>query len=138
MDEGFHAARIEVHAPARLHLGFLDLEGGLGRRFGSIGLALDGIATHIILSQARRRATEPAPLVARADFPRDWPILLLLDGTQRGLHGDAELEAFRRLPPFPEALAGRLCRLLVMQLLPGIAERDFAAVAASIAEIQQR
>ncbi|WP_375465389.1 beta-ribofuranosylaminobenzene 5'-phosphate synthase family protein [uncultured Methylobacterium sp.] len=32
---------IRVHAPARLHFGFLDLHGGLGRRFGSLGLAID-------------------------------------------------------------------------------------------------
>lgn len=32
---------VRVHAPARLHFGFLDLHGGLGRRFGSIGLAID-------------------------------------------------------------------------------------------------
>lgn len=31
---------VTVHAPARLHMGFVDLHGGLGRRFGSLGLAL--------------------------------------------------------------------------------------------------
>ena len=30
-----------VKVSARLHLGFIDMHGGLGRRFGSIGLALD-------------------------------------------------------------------------------------------------
>ena len=38
-------AAIDVTAPARLHLGFLDLNGGLGRRFGSIGLAVDQPST---------------------------------------------------------------------------------------------
>jgi predicted sugar kinase len=33
---------VSVTVPARLHLGFLDLDGGLGRRFGSLGMALDG------------------------------------------------------------------------------------------------
>ena len=28
---------VRVRAPARLHLGFLDMNGALGRRFGSIG-----------------------------------------------------------------------------------------------------
>ena len=37
MEEG----AVRVEAPARLHFGFLDLHGGLGRRFGSIGLAID-------------------------------------------------------------------------------------------------
>jgi len=42
-------------APARLHLGFLDLNGGLGRRFGSIGLAIDQPVTRLTLA----RVAEP-------------------------------------------------------------------------------
>jgi beta-RFAP synthase len=38
---------IHVRAPARLHLGFLDMHGGLGRRFGSMGLCLQEIATEL-------------------------------------------------------------------------------------------
>ncbi len=34
-------------APARLHLGFIDMHGGLGRAFGSLGLSLQDIYTHI-------------------------------------------------------------------------------------------
>lgn len=41
-----------IKAPARLHLGFLDLEGGFGRQFGGLGLTLEGIATRIA---ARRK-----------------------------------------------------------------------------------
>jgi beta-RFAP synthase len=37
------ALRCIVTAPARLHLGFVDLHGGLGRQFGSIGLAIEGL-----------------------------------------------------------------------------------------------
>lgn len=43
---------VTVTAPARLHLGFLDLNGGLGRRFGSIGLAVDRPATRLTLRRA--------------------------------------------------------------------------------------
>ena len=43
---------IYVEAPARLHLGFLDLEGSLGRRFGSLGLTLNDIATKIVVRRA--------------------------------------------------------------------------------------
>ena len=38
---------VNVKAPARLHLGFLDMHGGLGRKFGSIGLAVKGVETSI-------------------------------------------------------------------------------------------
>ena len=33
--------RINISTPARLHLGFIDLHGGVGRKFGSVGIALD-------------------------------------------------------------------------------------------------
>ncbi len=51
---------VDVLAPARLHLGFLDLNGDLGRRFGSLGLALDGIGTRLTLARGRAPRVEPA------------------------------------------------------------------------------
>lgn len=36
---------VTVSANARLHMGFLDLHGGLGRQFGSIGVAVNGLRT---------------------------------------------------------------------------------------------
>jgi beta-ribofuranosylaminobenzene 5'-phosphate synthase len=45
-------ANVSVTVPARLHLGFLDLNGGLGRRFGSIGLAISGRNTSITIRAA--------------------------------------------------------------------------------------
>ena len=44
---------VEVSAPARLHLGFLDLNGEIGRRYGSIGLAIDGPTTNLKISRAQ-------------------------------------------------------------------------------------
>ena len=46
------SSSIYIEAPARLHLGFLDLEGSLGRRFGSVGLTLNDIATKITAHKA--------------------------------------------------------------------------------------
>lgn len=43
---------VSVIAPARLHMGFLDLSGALGRNFGSIGVALDAPATRIVISKS--------------------------------------------------------------------------------------
>ena len=42
--------KVSVIAPARLHMGFIDLSGSLGRDFGSIGVALNEIATRLTLS----------------------------------------------------------------------------------------
>ena len=43
---------VQVTTAARLHLGFLDLAGDLGRRFGSIGLAIDTFKTCVELGDA--------------------------------------------------------------------------------------
>ena len=45
-------ARACVAAPARLHLGFLDPAATLGRRFGSVGLVLDGLDTVVEIAEA--------------------------------------------------------------------------------------
>jgi beta-ribofuranosylaminobenzene 5'-phosphate synthase len=63
---------VTVTAAARLHLGFLDMNGGLGRRFGSLGLAIDHPATRLTL---RRAAT---PSVEGVEADRASPYLALL------------------------------------------------------------
>ncbi len=224
---------VSVWAPARLHMGFLDLDGGLGRRFGSLGFTLEhpgtrlvampaadlqvtglaadrasryiprvaehfgvcptghfhiadtvpahvglGSGTQLALAVARSlcwiagvdasdielaRATgrglrsgigiagfsqggflvdggnageQIAPVVSRLDIPEAWAVLLLYDEVATGLHGDAEIEAFRRLPPFTAARAERLCRATLMQMLPGLADGDLAAFGAAVNLVQ--
>jgi beta-ribofuranosylaminobenzene 5'-phosphate synthase len=226
---------ISVIAPARLHLGFLDLNGARGRRFGSVGLTLEGpcvelsvrrapalagtdtntararqfaglmrdrynlpddfqlqivrtIPEHVglgsgtqlgiaigvalarlyrldlpvgeiatIVQRGQRSGIgagafesggflvdggkgpndNPPPIVSRIEFPSDWRIVLMLERANRGLHGDRETAAFQALPPFPEALAGNLCRLVLMQALPALAERDFDCFGEAIGELQR-
>lgn len=226
---------VEVDAPARLHLGFLDLHGGLGRRFGSIGLTIDGVATrlhaqradqvtasgpaaeralkyarayleakgirggvHIELTQAipdhvglgsgtqmalavgtaierlyggeesttaiartlhrgkrsgigigafdqggfildcgRGEAEGVPPVAVRLPFPEPWRVLLLFDSRGHGLHGKLEVAAFSELPEFPEQAAAHLCRLVLMQVLPGVLEQRLHPVTEAIGEIQR-
>ena len=47
-----HRHSVSVFAPARLHMGFIDLGGSLGRKFGSIGVGINEIATRLTLSAA--------------------------------------------------------------------------------------
>ena len=66
---------VQVTTTARLHLGFLDLAGDLGRRFGSIGLAIDGFETRLelrealsfeVLGEERERAAQIARRIAES------------------------------------------------------------------------
>jgi beta-RFAP synthase len=225
---------ITVTIPARLHLGFLDLNGSLGRRFGSLGLAITGLQTKAVFRRAaatrvtgpehervrnhvdrmvqrlgadgghvvdvltvvpahaglgsgtqlalavaaglRRLHGQPldihgdalylgrgsrsgagmglfqsgglvvdggnaanglpAPIVSRMTFPEGWRIIVVLDPARRGIHGAAEIDAFTRLPPFPESDAGRLCRLVIMKMLPAVVEEDIVSFGSAITEIQ--
>ncbi len=231
---GSPAGAVRVVAPARLHLGFLDLNGDLGRRFGSIGLAIDRPATELVLARARafkaegedheralkalrrfaetysckgayqldirsaiprhsglgsgtqlalavgsalmalegldrspselgelvdrgarsaigmaafegggfivdggRGATDHAPpILMRTAFPEAWRALLIMDKRATGVHGEAEAQAFAQLPPLPASASAHVCRLVLMQLVPGLIEADIAAFGAALTEIQ--
>jgi beta-RFAP synthase len=57
---------VTIRAPARLHLGFLDLNGSRGRRFGSVGLALEDLA--VLLTATRSGAFRvTGPQAARVE-----------------------------------------------------------------------
>jgi beta-RFAP synthase len=225
---------ITVTIPARLHLGFLDLNGSLGRRFGSIGLSITGLRTKVTFRRAPKNhvagpehervvkhvdkiaqrlavagghAVEilevvpahaglgsgtqlalavsagirrlhglpldiqgdalylgrgarsgagiglfhsgglvvdggstnnglPAPIVSHMRFPDRWRIIVTLDPARRGIHGAAEIDAFKHLPPFADNDAGRLCRLIIMKMLPAVAEEDIVNFGSAISEIQ--
>ena len=47
-----HQYSVSVSASARLHMGFIDLGGTLGRQFGSIGVGINEIATRLSVSGA--------------------------------------------------------------------------------------
>ena len=225
---------VTVTAPARLHLGFLDLNGELGRNFGSIGLAISDLRTRVTVSRAGtqqvsgpdserarrylerlqvllsldgahhvhiaeaipdhaglgsgtqlalalsaglrtlhdmpldirgdafslgrgrrsgvgiglfdsggvvvdggcRDATHAAPIVSRIPFPNEWRIVVVLDRKRSGMHGEEESAAFARLPPFAATNAEHICRLVLMQALPALAEADLLSFAEAIKEMQ--
>jgi beta-ribofuranosylaminobenzene 5'-phosphate synthase len=51
-DHTSRPTEILVTVPARLHLGFLDLNGGLGRQFGGVGLAIGNFKTSLSIRPA--------------------------------------------------------------------------------------
>ncbi len=76
------------------------------------------------------------PLLVRYDFPEHWRILLILDNSQPGIHGEEELVAFSKLPIFSENLAAHLCRHVLMQAMPALVEQDLSAFGQSIQALQ--
>ncbi len=65
-------------------------------------------------------------LVARADVPDGWRFLLIMpaDSSGTGLSGQEEVDALEQLPAMPRALTERLCRLVLLEMLPALEKAD--------------
>lgn len=61
---------IEVECPGRLHLGFIDPSGTHLRRFGGLGLALEGVSTRLRLARAGVDSAVAANERVAAELPR--------------------------------------------------------------------
>jgi beta-ribofuranosylaminobenzene 5'-phosphate synthase len=110
---------LRVHAPARLHFGFLDLHGGLGRRFGSIGLALDAPAVTLTARRCERLdVTGPEARRAAA--------YALAAATHLGIPGHAALTIEDAIPAHAGFGSGTQLALSVAAALAGLAGRPFA------------
>lgn len=225
---------VVVRVPARLHLGFLDLNGDIGRQFGSVGLAIDSLSTKLTLSLAsttkvegpqadrasryltlmtdflapqsshllvvdealpshaglgsgtqlalaiaasvrrlhghpldivsdslrlerggrsgigiglfdrgglvvdggRGAQTGVPPIVSHLPFPAGWRIILVLDPSRQGRHGDSERAAFASLPVFPNWRSAQICRLILMKALPAVQEDDIISFGAAVRDVQ--
>ena len=235
---------VTVRTPARLHLGLLDLNGGLGRLYGSIGVAIErpeivleaeliqepvgarglvveglevervtalaqrflehyplrsrvrlrlrsSISAHIGLGSGTQLAlavgaalaqlgglalTVPdlslvmgrgnhsgigiatfqqggfvvdgghvigadhqsvPPVLFHYPFPKGWIFVVAVPDTEPGFHGEGEQRAFQFLPPAPSALVEKICRLLVIKMLPALLEQDIVPFGQALTEIQQ-
>lgn len=69
---------VTVRAAGRLHLGFLDPAGTLGRRFGSVGVVVDGFETEVELAPAVADTLIADGPAAEAELPRAAALLARL------------------------------------------------------------
>ncbi|MBZ0168491.1 4-diphosphocytidyl-2-C-methyl-D-erythritol kinase [Candidatus Methylomirabilis lanthanidiphila] len=78
------------------------------------------------------------PTLIRYRFPEEWTFVVAIPQADHGLAGTAEVNAFHRLGGRPgSSAAGRLSRMLLMQMLPAILERDPVVFGESLTRIQR-
>jgi len=77
------------------------------------------------------------PILVRLPFPEEWAVILAIPKSGQKVFGEVEVKAFRSLPPMEEQVSGRICRLLLMKLLPGLTEKNLDAFGQGIEEIQK-
>ena len=90
-------AVVTVRAPGRLHLGFLDPAGSLGRRFGSLGLVVNGFETEVELMASPDGPAAACGIGGPAELARAAACLELLQ-RRSGRHEPLRLRLVRLLP----------------------------------------
>ncbi len=88
---------VTLRAPGRLHLGFLDPAASLGRRFGSLGLVIDGFETEVALSAANANQVSASGVAEHAEIGRAGAHLQRLQ-QHSGRHAPLHLTLLRVLP----------------------------------------
>jgi beta-RFAP synthase len=96
-----------------------------------------------ILDAGRRRTAEVKDIqsnlslaVFQRKFPAEWRFVAAIPGSGRGLSGRTEKNAFSNLPPASSEVVGRICRLIIMKMLPSLMEKNIRDFGESMAAIQ--
>jgi beta-RFAP synthase len=116
----------------------------LARRVGRgsrSALGVHGFAQGgFLVEGGKHSAVDVAPLVARADFPDPWRVVLVLPDGLEGRHGLEEQQAFQRLTEQDRGLArtDTLCRLVLLGMLPALTERDLPAFGEALYDFNVR
>jgi len=77
------------------------------------------------------------PLLARVPFPPSWRCIVAVPEGKPGISGADEADAFARLPPPSERDVERVAHLVLMALLPAVADADLEAFGRALVEIQE-
>jgi len=77
-----------------------------------------------------------APIVFRHPFPKDWLFIVVVTEERRGLSGDEEKKAFDTLPTPRKEWTTDLCRLVHLNLIPALIERDIETFGKALTKIQ--
>jgi beta-RFAP synthase len=79
-----------------------------------------------------------SPLLGAYSWPEEWQITLLTPSGCKHWHGNEELRAFDALRRSSEERTERLCRLLLIALLPALQSRDLETFSEAIFEYNYR
>jgi beta-RFAP synthase len=74
--------------------------------------------------------------IFRQPFPQDWRFVVAVPNVNKGLAKGEETSAFKALAPMKAEVAGKMCRLTMMKLLPALVERDIKGFGEALTQIQ--
>ncbi len=74
--------------------------------------------------------------IFRQPFPEDWRFVVAVPNVNKGLAKGEETSAFKALVPMKTEEAGKMCRLIMMKLLPALVERDIESFGEALTKLQ--
>jgi beta-RFAP synthase len=117
----------------------IELLAGLVNRGSRSGIGVHGFCHGgLIVDGGRKYEVGIPPLLCRVPFPEEWSVLIVRPPGGRGLHGPDEVRAFASLPPIAPEVTDSLCRLVLLEILPAVIERDLPAFGAAVTELNAR
>ena len=109
---------------------------GRGRR-SAIGTWIFAAGGLVVEGGRRPDRDECGPLLARLPFPAAWRCVVAVPDGRPGISGVAEEELFAQLPPPSARDVERVSHVVLMALLPALAEADLMSFGAALTEIQE-
>jgi beta-ribofuranosylaminobenzene 5'-phosphate synthase len=76
------------------------------------------------------------PLIYHQSFPSEWRFIVAVPSLKEGLSNSEENQAFDRLAKIPAEDVGQICRLIMLKLLPAVAEHDIESFGSALTKIQ--
>jgi beta-ribofuranosylaminobenzene 5'-phosphate synthase len=80
---------------------------------------------------------DPPETLFRFDFPDEWKFVIVVPEKKQGLTSEQEKKAIGKLKPSKE-ISGKICRLVMMQLLPSFMSRDIEKFGNAISELDHQ
>ena len=91
-----------------------------------------------VLEGGRRQASDAVgPLLARLPFPTTWRCIVAVPDSTPWMTGTAEATAFAHLPPPADREVERVAHLVLMGLLPALADADLVTFGSALSAIQE-
>jgi beta-RFAP synthase len=91
----------------------------------------------LVVEGGRRRNDErAAPLIARMAFPPSWECVVAVPNGKPGINGETESAAFAELPVPAAQEVEHVAHLVLLALLPALAEGDIDTFGAALTKIQ--
>jgi len=92
----------------------------------------------LVVEGGRRRGRDDCgPLLARLPFPASWRCVVAVPNSLPGVSGSDEEAAFEGLPSPSERDVEHVAHLVLMALLPAVADADLDTFGAALTEIQE-